>query len=177
MDIRIEKTENAIKSAFLTLRARKALEKITVKELCAEAYINKSTFYAHYADIYALSEALEEETVRSILHSLSQQEAYDREHPEIFTRGLCMAFLSHLPRISVLFSGKEQSGLADRIEKGIKEMIFERYPESRDNIVHNIRLSYCIQGGYHAFLNNQNADTETLLHTISNISKALKVLY
>ena len=35
MDIRIEKTEKAIKNAFLELRAKKPLEKITVKELCA----------------------------------------------------------------------------------------------------------------------------------------------
>ena len=61
MDIRIEKTENAIKNAFLEIRARKPLEKITVKELCACAQINKSTFYAHYQDIYALSEKLEQE--------------------------------------------------------------------------------------------------------------------
>ena len=37
MDIRIEKTEKAIKNAFLELRAKKPLEKITVKELCALA--------------------------------------------------------------------------------------------------------------------------------------------
>ena len=53
MDIRTEKTENAIKSAFLELRAKRPLEKITVKELCALARINKSTFYTHYQDIYA----------------------------------------------------------------------------------------------------------------------------
>lgn len=41
MDLRIEKTEKAIKNAFIELRARKPLEKITVKELCAEACINK----------------------------------------------------------------------------------------------------------------------------------------
>ncbi|EKC69722.1 TetR family HTH transcriptional regulator [human gut metagenome] len=39
----------------------KPLEKITVKELCESARINKSTFYAHYKDIYDLSDAMEEE--------------------------------------------------------------------------------------------------------------------
>lgn len=47
MDIRIEKTERAIRNAFLELRAAKPLEKITVKELCSLACINKSTFYSH----------------------------------------------------------------------------------------------------------------------------------
>ena len=58
MDIRMEKTEKAIKNAFIELRSKKPLEKITVKELCSLACINKSTFYSHYEDIYALSEVL-----------------------------------------------------------------------------------------------------------------------
>ncbi|MCD7842055.1 MAG: hypothetical protein LUG56_06245 [Lachnospiraceae bacterium] len=45
MDIRIKKTKESITNAFLELRSRKPLEKITVKELCEKAMINKSTFY------------------------------------------------------------------------------------------------------------------------------------
>ena len=58
MDLRVEKTKGSIVNAFLSLRARKPLEKITVKELCQLARINKSTFYTHYSDIFALSHAL-----------------------------------------------------------------------------------------------------------------------
>ena len=54
MDIRIEKTKTAIHNTFLELRSRKPLEKITIKELCEKAQINKSTFYSHYKDIYDL---------------------------------------------------------------------------------------------------------------------------
>ena len=48
MDLRIEKTRQSIVNAFIALRSRKPLEKITVKELCEKAQINKSTFYFHY---------------------------------------------------------------------------------------------------------------------------------
>ena len=58
LDIRIEKTERAIKQAFMELRREKPVEKIRVKELCDRACINKSTFYAHYQDIYALANAM-----------------------------------------------------------------------------------------------------------------------
>ena len=64
MDLRIEKTRNSIVNTFLELRSKKDLEKITVKELCEKAQINKSTFYSHYHDIYDLSEHLEDEVVR-----------------------------------------------------------------------------------------------------------------
>ena len=74
MDLRIEKTERGIKNAFIELRSRKPLEKITVKELCESARINKSTFYAHYKDIYDLSDAMEEEvsSIRNICWSIRQ---------------------------------------------------------------------------------------------------------
>ena len=34
MDLRIEKTERGIKNAFIALRSKKPLEKVTVRELC-----------------------------------------------------------------------------------------------------------------------------------------------
>ena len=67
MDIRIARTDRAIEQAFMELRAQKPLEKIKVKELCDLACINKSTFYAHYQDIYALANAMEDEMVEVVV--------------------------------------------------------------------------------------------------------------
>ena len=116
MDIRIVKTKKAITEAFLQLRGQKALENISVKELCREAQINKSTFYSHYDDIYALSDALEKETVAYILNSISQNEDYSAENPETFAREICMACISHLSLTELLFSGQDNSHLAYRLE-------------------------------------------------------------
>ena len=41
MDLRIKKTKNNIHNAFLQLRAKKPLERISVKELCEIAEISK----------------------------------------------------------------------------------------------------------------------------------------
>lgn len=175
MDIRIEKTEKAIKNAFMELRSKKALEKITIKELCQLACINKSTFYSHYEDIYALSDALEGETVMSIVNSISQE--HTLENLDMLTRELCDAFVSHNSLISILFSGKEQNCLANRLETEIKKIIFKKYPLYKNDIEKNIFLSYCIQGSYYAYVNNQAADTETLIRMIEGIAKILQPLY
>lgn len=177
MDIRAVKTQKAIKEAFMLLRSKKALEKITVKELCREAQINKSTFYSHYDDIYSLSDALEKETVAYILNSISQSEDYSAENPETFAREICMACISHLELTELLFSGQDNSRLADRLEEGIKELIYLKYPEYREDREKNILLSFCIQGAHHAYLNNRCTDTETLVQTIEKIIKALQPLY
>ncbi|KAI4449856.1 hypothetical protein C823_004389 [Eubacterium plexicaudatum ASF492] len=117
MDIRMEKTEKAIKNAFMELRSKKPPEKITVKELCRLACINKSTFYSHYEDIYALSERMETETVESVLKSIPHAQQYTFENLDVVARELCLAFISHLSLIQVLFSGKGHSYLADKLEK------------------------------------------------------------
>ena len=65
-DKRIEKTECAIRSAFSRLVSQKEVKDIAVKELCALAGINKSTFYLHYHDIYDLEQAFYETIVHQI---------------------------------------------------------------------------------------------------------------
>ena len=49
-DPRIDKTLKEINNAFLRLAKSKALNKITVKEICEEAHISRSTFYDHFED-------------------------------------------------------------------------------------------------------------------------------
>ncbi|MCI9124862.1 MAG: TetR/AcrR family transcriptional regulator [Eubacterium sp.] len=177
MDLRIEKTEKAIKNAFIELRSQKPLEKITVRELCTLACINKSTFYAHYADIYALSAALESETVASVLKDVAYAQPYSAENPEAFTKALCLSFLSHSSLIQILFSGKEQGCLASKLEAEIKKTIYQTYPAYQNDAEKKILLSYCIQGAFHAYLNNQEIDAAVLLRVIETIVKTLKPLH
>ena len=128
-------------------------------------------------DIYSLSDALEKETVAFILNSISQNEDYSAENPETFAREICMACISHLELTELLFSGQDNSRLANRLEDGIKEMIYLKYPEYRKDKEKNILLSFCIQGAHHAYLNNRSTDTETLVQTIEKIIKTLQPLY
>lgn len=177
MDIRIKKTQTAIKNAFIELRSKKALEKISVKELCELACINKSTFYSHYEDIYALSDAMEIEIVNSIVQCIPTDTEYSSDNPDEFTLQLCLAFASQTNMINILFSDKQQGHLCILLENVIKKAIFKKYPEYKDNVEYNILLSYCIQGAHHAYINNPSADPETLLRVILKIVKTLQPLY
>lgn len=59
-DARIRYTRQTIQHAFIDLLKQKPLDKITVKEICEKAQINRSTFYKHYEDVYHLMYKLEE---------------------------------------------------------------------------------------------------------------------
>ena len=176
-DKRIKKTKIAIKKAFLELRTKKALEKITVKELCELAYINKSTFYSHYDDIYALSDAMEYEMVLEIVSSIPKNLDYNFSNPELFTKEVTIAIIKHMPQIKLVFSGKSPTHFATHLETIIKKTIYAKYPEYENNIENNILLSYCIHGAYNASLNNPDADSEILIRVLENVVKALQPLY
>ena len=57
-DLRVRKTIRGIKAAFEFLICEKDYGKITVKELCDRAQINKKTFYTYYETLDALLEKL-----------------------------------------------------------------------------------------------------------------------
>lgn len=177
MDIRVQKTETAIKNAFMELRAQKSVEKITVKELCEKAQINKSTFYTHYEDIYALSDALQKETITFVLGTIAFQQEWSIKDPGAFTRAIFQAISAHRSLINGLFSAHERTRLGNALETGIREMIYRKYPEHRYDMEKDVLLSFSIQGAYHAYLNHQEMDEETLIAAIERISSTLQPLY
>ncbi|CDQ20679.1 DNA-binding transcriptional regulator, AcrR family [Halobacillus karajensis] len=82
LDRRKKYTRKVLKESLITLLAQKPLSDITVKEICAIADINRSTFYTHYADQYDLLSKIEEEITADMnqyLHSYS----YEREEESI----------------------------------------------------------------------------------------------
>lgn len=55
MNKRQTATQECICTAFASLMKSKTLPEITVTELCEQADVNRSTFYAHYDDINELA--------------------------------------------------------------------------------------------------------------------------
>lgn len=60
-DLRVQKTILAIREAFQDLICKKDYPKITVKELCERARINKKTFYRYYPTLDDLLREVQEE--------------------------------------------------------------------------------------------------------------------
>ncbi|MGN1271749.1 MAG: TetR/AcrR family transcriptional regulator [Lactobacillus sp.] len=69
MDRRTKYTQQVIKETLFDLLKTKKLDKITVKEVCDRADINRSTFYRNYLDIYDLFEKIEQELTQEVFQS------------------------------------------------------------------------------------------------------------
>lgn len=76
-DARVRYTQHAIKRAFLSLLKEKPVNKITVKEVCELAELNRATFYAHYSDCFALMESIEQELLDAFAESLRLIDGFD----------------------------------------------------------------------------------------------------
>lgn len=58
-DRRVRKSKKLLQDSLATLVSEKGVHHITIKELTNKADVHRSTFYAHYADIYDLYEEME----------------------------------------------------------------------------------------------------------------------
>ena len=61
---RVRITKLLLKETLEELLKQKPITRITVKEICSSAGINRSTFYQHYADQYALLGEIEDDIIR-----------------------------------------------------------------------------------------------------------------
>jgi len=77
MDARKRYTQMVLKQSFLKLLKEKPVNKITVKEVCALAQLNRATFYAHYSDCFALMESIENELIDAFEESLRYVNSFD----------------------------------------------------------------------------------------------------
>lgn len=59
-------TKNLIKDACYEALKKKPIHQITVTELCKAAEINRSTFYLHYQDAFAVYEEMLDEVIKAI---------------------------------------------------------------------------------------------------------------
>lgn len=172
MDLRIERTKNSIKNAFIELRSKKPLEKITIKELSEIAFINRATFYTHYADIYDLSEQIEDEILATTIDDMPHPE-YLILKPKEGLEDLVFAIHSRRPLIDIVFSGNRQSILAEKIEYSIKENIYENFPELNDGLKADILLTVVIQGSFHVFQNHRDTNVHELIDVLANLNESI----
>lgn len=169
MDLRVERTRKSIAAAFLELRAKRSIEKISVKEIAELAMINKATFYLHYRDVYDLSDKLEDEVLEACLADLPVDQLFTDEGYRI----LSACFMKHTERFSVLFSGSRIDHAVHKLDQRIKEKIFADKPAWRNDLAINIKLTMATYGGFHAYFKYQTENHDTVISALAESSMSL----
>jgi AcrR family transcriptional regulator len=174
MDQRKIKTQQAIQEAFLQLRKEKNLEQISVTELSRLARISKATFYLHYRDIFDLSEKLQIEAIRQILDQIDISSSALEQWPEFIKRMMGVIGEKH-HLVEILFSGSQMSMFPLLLENQLRESILGQSQQFNKDIELSIRLTYHVQGSYHAYMRHAgNKNIEEILSIITDFSTELQ---
>lgn len=72
-DLRVAKTMKKLENALFHLLSSRPLEDISVKMLCQEASVNRSTFYAYFGSISQLLDYFNEQYIKKFQQDIRQQ--------------------------------------------------------------------------------------------------------
>ena len=147
---RTQMTRLLLRTALVELMRNQQFEKITIKEICEQADVNRTTFYLHYADQYALLLDIENEVQQKTLEYLQNV------RPTSDAPGLIDAFLRYVREQAELFriilcdAGSED--LRDRFIRNILENLRVNIPVSCGKDEEPYVLCYLMQGSVHMIM-------------------------
>ena len=123
-NLRFRETENKMKRVMLELMQNTEFEKITVKKICEEAQVNRSTFYAHFIDIYDMLDKIENELRKELLEGYKNQ-----EEKHIFSEQSFIPFLEHIKKHKYFYKINLQTRKSFPLKQGYERLweIIEYY--------------------------------------------------
>ncbi|MEK3936313.1 TetR/AcrR family transcriptional regulator [Sporosarcina sp. FSL W7-1349] len=115
-DPRIQRTRKLIMDSFIELSGKKEFKEITVKDITAEAMINRATFYYHFEDIYDLLEKVLSEVL------LVNLDCDDYRNNELDEETLVNIFTA-ITNFQMSLSNRCHRGYEDTIARIIREQL------------------------------------------------------
>lgn len=176
MDTRIQKTKKSIFDAFVDLRSKKPLEKITIKELTDTAQISKQTFYLHYRDIFDLADQIENDLIEEMCKILPDVDDILNNIGYVAIT-LFKRATSQDTIFKTVFSGSRMSSLPHGIVRELKKAVYYQHPELRTDLNTNIYLSYLVHGAYNAYQEYKTIDQDKVIKILGDIARCMSEGY
>lgn len=149
-DRRVRRTRAQMRAGLARLMQKKSIKEITVKELVEEADINRSTFYLHYTDIYAMLEAIEDELDDEIQTAIREYPLdpihQDSSYP--FIARMFSILEENKDICAALLSPNGDMKFVNRIEVLLTDTVLKKLSEQFPKHIRDIRYvyAYCIHG-------------------------------
>ncbi|MBQ7378979.1 MAG: TetR/AcrR family transcriptional regulator [Clostridia bacterium] len=143
MDLRIVKTKQQIKQAFLSLRDQYTPEKIKVKDICERAMINKTTFYKHYVDSLALADEIEENCIEKLMSAFAEKKSLF-ESPKAYVQGLLTAVERQSEELRTVYKGRMEAFVTK-----LEHKLMQAYDGSENSTERRMTATFMISGMVH----------------------------
>jgi len=166
------KTKRLIKSAFADLLyEKKNIGKISVTELTKRADINRSTFYAHYRDVYAVAEDIKAETLKAFFEGKSLGGTQDIEP---FFDDIYAYIKENDSFFRLIFISDEVTNFVRRLGNICKERIYDALrndPAIADKNLLELEVSTFSDGLAMQFIRYYHSDYPVTLEEIISCGK------
>lgn len=139
------KSKIALKKALIKLLTKHSLMQISVKKLCQEAGIGRSTFYSHYSNIDELLKEIEDDLVKELSSRDSELADRKKVKPTDFSYFLdVVEFIrEHKTEILVLTKFRPDARFIEKWKNAIKENLRKR-GLPKDDLVYEMVASEAI---------------------------------
>ena len=147
------RTRAAIQASLLTLLREKSLDKITVQEIIDRANICRTTFYAHFADIYDLVKRMGDAVIADVGEALSHLELPDVRVPGQYPTitALVRLYAKHAETIRLLIGPNGDPTFDRRMQEKISEVSHDLRRQADGDAfnapAHRLYLLYVVPGG------------------------------
>lgn len=174
MDKRIAKSRSALKDALLELMKKKSVTHISIKELCIKAGVNRSTFYANYADIYALLSDIHLDIFNG-MNAFLEHSHSDYHNDFHFSHAKTLTdILDYLKDNQSTFQLLLSNNEGNLFERHLSEYYFDKYlPENADYELRYVILYHTIGSLtliHQWFLDGCPCSSGELAHIISKLT-------
>ncbi|WAA10145.1 TetR/AcrR family transcriptional regulator [Fervidibacillus albus] len=139
-------TRLVLKESLMNLLETKPISKITVKEICMLAEINRSTFYSHFANQYALLSKIEEDMIGDLYCYLEQ---FNSEE-EKMTMKLLEYIETNQRAFQILLNENGESGFERRLKSITKQYMISHWLKGSFHQSESMYLStFVVSGAIH----------------------------
>ena len=144
------RSKRLIRQAFQELLAERGFHKITVTDIVDRADLNRSTFYAHYQDIYAIVDEMQEEIIQRNME-LFQQIAYRNilKNPKPYLDCIGQTMAENLELMQSLGLSENRHRKIEKLRDMMEHDIMNHSDiprEVRESISFSIRVHFFLAG-------------------------------
>ena len=147
-DIRVTKTNIAIRKAFIEIMEEEGFSKLNVKKIIDRAKINRSTFYAHYMDKYDLLEKIEDQFLNGLKdieipvpEELIREKSFSTEYFLTHVEFVISYLKENGKLMTLLMSDKGDPAFSNKLNEVLKQIWLDKKITDKLSIPQNYAIA------------------------------------
>ena len=140
---RIQMTKALIRSALVELMEEKPFERITIKELCERADVNRTTFYLHYSDQRSVFNDVKETVCRQTVAMIGEADLSD---PTVIVERFLNYIKENDRQFRILFMHDEGDSFRFSLMDAVAGELMQFLPVTDDPQNDGFTLAYIMAG-------------------------------